>query len=130
MAIMADGRAVMTLFSSPTCFYSHRTRLVMAEKNINIEIVTIEGSDMPEDLLDLNPSYPFQVLISMWIDGYVDALSNDSQVLWDAGGTQKRGNGADGGGYDLYRVQGYLPALTLAFCVLLLGGFLAVRYLF
>ena len=55
MAIMGDGRAVMTLFSSPTCFYSHRTRLVMAEKSVNIEIVSVEGADMPEDLLDLNP---------------------------------------------------------------------------
>ena len=30
----------MTLFSSPTDFYSHRTRLVLAEKNINIQVIS------------------------------------------------------------------------------------------
>ena len=29
----------MTLFSNPTCFLSHRARLVMAEKSISIDIV-------------------------------------------------------------------------------------------
>lgn len=75
MAIMADGRAVMTLFSSPTCFYSHRTRLVMAEKNVNIEIVTIEGADMPEDLLDLNPYHSVPTLVDR------DLVLYDSRVI-------------------------------------------------
>ena len=45
----------MTLFSRPTDIHSHRTRLVLAEKNINIEIVNVAGPDLPEDLMDLNP---------------------------------------------------------------------------
>ena len=45
----------MTLYSSPTCFYSHRTRLVLAEKSITIDVVKVEGPELPEDLLDLNP---------------------------------------------------------------------------
>lgn len=53
----------MTLFSSPISFYSHRTRLVLAEKNINIEIVSVEGPDMPEDLLDLNPYHSVPTLV-------------------------------------------------------------------
>ena len=53
----------MTLFSSPTCFYSHRTRLVLAEKNINIDIVNVEGSNLPEDLLDLNPYHSVPTLV-------------------------------------------------------------------
>ena len=28
-------RSVMTLFSGPTCIYSHRVRLVLAEKGIS-----------------------------------------------------------------------------------------------
>ena len=51
MAILANRRTIMTLFSSPTCFYSHRTRLVLAEKNISVEVVNVEGPDLPEDLL-------------------------------------------------------------------------------
>ncbi|MEQ8206664.1 MAG: stringent starvation protein A, partial [Woeseia sp.] len=38
MAVIANRRSVMTLFSKPTCIHSHRTRLVLAEKNINIDI--------------------------------------------------------------------------------------------
>ncbi len=55
MAVIANRRSVMTLFSKPTCIHSHRTRLVLAEKNINIEISDVDGPDLPEDLLDLNP---------------------------------------------------------------------------
>ena len=53
----------MTLFSRPTCIHSHRTRIVLAEKNINIEIVNVEGSDLPEDLMDLNPYHTVPTLV-------------------------------------------------------------------
>src|ERR1700684_4482089 len=45
----------MTLFSAPTDPWSHRTRIVLAEKGISIEIVSVEPGRFPEDLLDLNP---------------------------------------------------------------------------
>jgi 5-methyltetrahydropteroyltriglutamate--homocysteine methyltransferase len=41
----------MTLFSKPTCIHSHRTRLVLAEKNINIDISNVDGPELPEDLI-------------------------------------------------------------------------------
>lgn len=63
MAIVANRRSVMTLFSGPTCFHSHRTRLVLAEKNINMEIVNVDGPDLPEDLLDLNPYHSVPTLV-------------------------------------------------------------------
>jgi len=63
MAIVANRRSVMTLFSGPTCFYSHRARLVLAEKNINMEIVNVDGPDLPEDLLDLNPYHSVPTLV-------------------------------------------------------------------
>ena len=55
MAVIPNRRSVMTLFSRPTDIHSHRTRLVLAEKNINIEIANVAGPDLPEDLMDLNP---------------------------------------------------------------------------
>ncbi len=48
-------RAVMTLFSGPTCPFSHRIRFVLAEKGITAEIQVVEEGAKPEDLLDLNP---------------------------------------------------------------------------
>jgi len=65
----------MTLFSSPTCFYSHRTRLVLAEKSIKIDIVNVEGTDLPEDLLDLNPYHTVPTLVDR------DLVLYDSRVI-------------------------------------------------
>jgi stringent starvation protein A len=65
----------MTLFSGPTCFCSHRARLVMAEKNINIDIVNVEGPEMPEDLLDLNPYHTVPTLVDR------DLVLYDSRVI-------------------------------------------------
>ena len=75
MGIIADRRSIMTLFSGPTCFCSHRARLVMAEKNINIDIVNVEGPEMPEDLLDLNPYHTVPTLVDR------DLVLYDSRVI-------------------------------------------------
>ncbi len=55
MALVAGRWSTMTLFSKPDCPHSHRARLVLAEKGINFDVVNIEGNELPEDLLDLNP---------------------------------------------------------------------------
>jgi len=75
MAVIANRRSVMTLFSKPTCIHSHRTRLVLAEKNINIEIVSIDGPDLPEDLMDLNPYHTVPTLVDR------DLVLYDSRVI-------------------------------------------------
>jgi RNA polymerase-associated protein len=75
MAIVANRRPIMTLFSSPICFYSHRTRLVLAEKNISVEVVNVDGPDLPEDLLDLNPYHSVPTLIDR------DLVLYDSRVI-------------------------------------------------
>jgi RNA polymerase-associated protein len=72
---VADRQLVMTLFSSPTCFYSHRTRLVLAEKNISVEVVNVDGPDLPEDLLDLNPYHTVPTLVDR------DLVLYDSRVI-------------------------------------------------
>lgn len=55
MALVANRRSVMNLFSSATCPQSHRVRVVLAEKGIAVEITDVDSSEKPEDLLDLNP---------------------------------------------------------------------------
>lgn len=45
----------MTLYSRATDPHSHRVRFVLAEKGIAMDVVNIEGSKLPEDLLELNP---------------------------------------------------------------------------
>ena len=75
MAVIANRRSVMTLFSRPTCIHSHRTRIVLAEKNINIEIVNVVGPDLPEDLMDLNPYHTVPTLVDR------DLVLYDSRVI-------------------------------------------------
>ena len=75
MAVIANRRSVMTLFSKPTCLHSHRTRLVLAEKNINIDIANVEGPDLPEDLMDLNPYHTVPTLVDR------DLVLYDSRVI-------------------------------------------------
>lgn len=75
MAVIANRRSVMTLFSRPTGIHSHRTRLVLAEKNINIEIVNVAGPDLPEDLMDLNPYHTVPTLVDR------DLTLYDSRVI-------------------------------------------------
>ena len=75
MAVVANRRSVMTLFSRPTDIHSHRTRLVLAEKNINIEISNVVGPDLPEDLMDLNPYHTVPTLVDR------DLVLYDSRVI-------------------------------------------------
>jgi RNA polymerase-associated protein len=65
----------MTLFSRPTDIHSHRARLVLAEKNINIEIANVPGPDLPEDLMDLNPYHSVPTLVDR------DLTLYDSRVI-------------------------------------------------
>jgi RNA polymerase-associated protein len=55
MAVVATKRSVMTLFSDPADLYSHRVRVVLAEKNVTCDIVDVDPLDLPEDVIDLNP---------------------------------------------------------------------------
>ena len=55
MAVAANKRSVMTLFSSASDMYSHQVRIVLAEKGVTYEIELVDPNNLPEDLLDLNP---------------------------------------------------------------------------
>jgi RNA polymerase-associated protein len=46
---------MMTLYSEPACALSHRTRIVLAEKDIAVEVLDVDPAHKPEDLLALNP---------------------------------------------------------------------------
>ncbi len=68
-------RSVMTLFSAPTDPWSHRTRLVLAEKSIAIDLVNVDPAKLPEDLLDLNPYHSVPTLVDR------DLVLYDSRVI-------------------------------------------------
>lgn len=55
MAVAANKRSVMTLFSDTIDIYSHQARIVLAEKGVGVEISFTIPDELPEDLLELNP---------------------------------------------------------------------------
>jgi len=65
----------MTLFSAPDEAASHRTRIVLAEKDVEIEIVNVTPGRFPEDLLDLNPDHTLPTLVDR------DLVLYDSRII-------------------------------------------------
>jgi len=63
MVVIANRRTVMTLFSGGTDIDSHRVRLVLAEKGINVDVTEVTPDNLPEDLIDLNPYNTVPTLI-------------------------------------------------------------------
>jgi RNA polymerase-associated protein len=55
MALVSNRRSVMTLFSDPHSMHSHRVRVVVAEKNIAVDIVNTDPLEIPEDVAEVNP---------------------------------------------------------------------------
>jgi len=45
----------MTLFSDARDHYSHRVRMVLAEKGVTCELVDVDPNNKPEDLAEINP---------------------------------------------------------------------------
>jgi RNA polymerase-associated protein len=55
MAVAANKRSIMTLFSGADDLYSHQVRIVLAEKGVTVDVLQVDPSEMPEDLLEVNP---------------------------------------------------------------------------
>lgn len=55
MAVAANKRSVMILFSGANDLYSHQVRIVLAEKGVSVEINQVSPDNLPEDLVELNP---------------------------------------------------------------------------
>src|ERR1700689_4748234 len=65
----------MTLFSAPDHPFSPRTRIVLAEKGVEIDIISVVPGRYPEDLLDLNPYHSLPTLVDR------DLTLYDSRVI-------------------------------------------------
>lgn len=74
MAIIANKRSIMTLYSSALDIFSHRVRIVLAEKGVSVEVINVDVNDKDklEDLLELNPY------------GVAPTLVDRELVLYDA----------------------------------------------
>ncbi len=77
MAVIANKRSTMLLYSDPGSAYSHRARYVLAEKSISVEIRDVDPSHLPEDLLELNPYNTVPTLVDR------DLVLYESRIIMD-----------------------------------------------
>ena len=60
MTLLANRRSAILLFSLPNCLDSHRTRIVIKEKEISAEIHEVDTNKIPDEIRVISPydQYP------------------------------------------------------------------------
>lgn len=60
---VVSKRSSMTFFSDGSDHYSHRVRIVLAEKGVTVEIHDVDPSNLPDELASLNPYNTLPTLV-------------------------------------------------------------------
>ncbi len=76
MGVVAK-RSSMTFFSDGESHYSHRVRIVLAEKGVTVDVIEAEPNHMPEELADLNPYNSLPTLLDR------DLVLYESKVMME-----------------------------------------------
>lgn len=77
MVSVANRRSIMVLYSDATSPVGHGVRIVLAEKDINVEIHYVSEEQRPEELNDLNPYNSMLTLIDR------DLVLYDAQIIME-----------------------------------------------
>jgi RNA polymerase-associated protein len=62
MGVVAK-RSSMTFYSDPASQYSHRVRIVLAEKGVAVDIKDVDPDEMPQEIADINPYNSLPTLV-------------------------------------------------------------------
>lgn len=76
MGVVAK-RSSMTYFSDGRDHYSHRVRIVLAEKGVSVDIVDVDPKHKPDELADLNPYNSLPTLVDR------DLVLYESKVMME-----------------------------------------------
>lgn len=76
MGVVAK-RSSMTFFSDGNSHYSHRVRIVLAEKGVTVDIIEADPSNLPEELTDMNPYNSLPTLLDR------DLVLYESKVMME-----------------------------------------------
>ena len=63
MTSLANRRSAILLFSLPDCLHSHRTRLVIKEKEISAELHEVDINEISEEIKFISPYDDFPTLV-------------------------------------------------------------------
>lgn len=59
----ATKRSTMALFSDSSDHYSHRVRIVLAEKGVSVDVIPVDPRNKPGELAELNPYNSLPTLV-------------------------------------------------------------------
>ncbi len=76
MGVVAK-RSSMTFFSDPTSHYSHRVRIVLAEKGVTVDLIESDSAHPPAELSELNPYNSLPTLLDR------DLVLYESKVMME-----------------------------------------------
>ena len=76
MGVVAK-RSSMTFYSDNTSHYSHRVRIVLAEKGVTVDMMECDGAHPPPELADLNPYNSLPTLVDR------DLVLYESKVMME-----------------------------------------------
>lgn len=77
MASQANRKPIMTLYSGTQDPYSHRTRIVLFEKDVEFQIVEVDLERKPKELADLNPYNSVPTIVDRDLVLYESLLINE-----------------------------------------------------
>jgi len=77
MTSVANRRSVMVLYSDSISAIGHAVRIVLAEKDINVDIHYVSGDNLPEEIVELNPYNTTLTLIDR------DLVLYDAQIIME-----------------------------------------------
>ncbi len=77
MTALTNRRSIMTLYADAADPLGHSVRLVLSEKDINVDIRFIDEQSKPEDLNDLNPYDSLLTLVDR------DLVIYDAQIMME-----------------------------------------------
>ena len=69
MGVVAK-RSSMTYFSDSRDHYSHRVRIVLAERGVTVDVVDVDPSNIPEELSEINPYNSLPTLLDRELSLY------------------------------------------------------------
>lgn len=67
----------MTLYSGVTCPFSHRTRIVLFEKDVECQVVYVDLQKKPRELADLNPYNQVPTMVDRDLVLYESLIINE-----------------------------------------------------
>ncbi len=77
MASPANRKPIMTLYSGTTDTYSHRTRIVLHEKDVECQIIDVDINNKPRELADLNPYNQVPTIVDRDLVLYESLIINE-----------------------------------------------------